>query len=44
VLVDREALWPQLRGREAALRRRGRRDDARRLERALAGIDGLLAS
>jgi hypothetical protein len=44
VLVDREHLWPSLRRREAVLRRRGREDDARRLDRALAGIDRLLAS
>jgi predicted nucleotidyltransferase len=44
VLVDREHRWPRLRGREATLRRRGREDDARRLDRALAGIDRLLAS
>lgn len=44
VLVDREELWPQLRRREAGLRRRGSRHDARRLERALTGIDRLLAS
>jgi predicted nucleotidyltransferase len=44
VLVDRSALWPQLHRREAALRRRGRQDDAQRLQRALAGIDRLLAS
>ena len=44
VLVDRENLWSQLRHREAGLRRRGSRHDARRLNRALAGIDRLLAS
>jgi predicted nucleotidyltransferase len=44
VLVDREDLWPRLRRREAGLRRRGEEDDARRLERALGGIDRLLAS
>jgi predicted nucleotidyltransferase len=44
VLVDREALWPELRRREVELRRRGGRDDARRLQSALAGIDRLLAS
>jgi predicted nucleotidyltransferase len=44
VLVDREQMWPRLRRREAAMRRRGRQDDARRLDRALAGIDRLLAS
>jgi predicted nucleotidyltransferase len=44
VLVDREHLWPRLRRREHALRRRGREEDARRLDGALAGIDRLLAS
>ncbi|HLM85254.1 MAG TPA: nucleotidyltransferase domain-containing protein [Solirubrobacteraceae bacterium] len=44
VLVDREELWPRLRRREAGLLRRGSQDDARRLDRALAGIDRLLAS
>lgn len=44
VLVDREELWPRLRRREAGLRRRGDEDDARRLDRALAGIDRLPAS
>jgi len=44
VLVDREDLWPRLRRREAGLRRRGAEEDAQRLERALEGIDRLLAS
>jgi predicted nucleotidyltransferase len=44
VLVDREELWSRLRRRETGLRRRGSRNDARRLHRALAGIDRLLAS
>jgi predicted nucleotidyltransferase len=44
VLVDREGLWPRLRRREAGLRRRGSHHEARRLDRALAGIDRLLAS
>lgn len=44
LLVDRENLWPRLRRREPALRRRGRRDDATRLQAALAGIDRLLAA
>ena len=43
VLVDREELWPRLRSREAALRRRGSQHDAQRLHTALAGIDRLLA-
>ncbi len=44
VLVDRDERWPGLHGREAGLRRRGGQHDARRLDRALAGIDRLLAS
>ena len=44
VLVDREDLWSQLHSREAGLRRRGGRRDARRLHSALVGIDRLLAS
>jgi predicted nucleotidyltransferase len=44
VLVDREDLWPRLRRRETALRRHGSRDDATRLQTALAGIDRLLAA
>jgi predicted nucleotidyltransferase len=44
VLVDRDELWPRLRRRKAGLRRRGSRHDARRLERALTGIDRLLTS
>lgn len=44
VLVDREGIWSQLRDREAALRRRGDRQEAQRLRTALAGIDRLLAS
>jgi predicted nucleotidyltransferase len=44
VLVDRGDLWPDLRRREAALRRRGRRQDAQRTRLALAGIDRLLAA
>jgi predicted nucleotidyltransferase len=44
VLVDREDLWARLRAREEGLRRRGSQHDARRLDRALAGIDRLLAS
>ncbi len=44
VLVDREDLWPRLRRREAALRRRGARRDAERTRSALAGIDRLLAA
>lgn len=44
VLIDREGLWPRLRRREHALRRRGHRDDADRLKAALAGIDRLLAA
>jgi predicted nucleotidyltransferase len=44
VLVDREDLWLRLRRREAALRSHGNRDDATRLQTALAGIDRLLAA
>jgi hypothetical protein len=44
VLVDREDLWLQLHGREVSLRRRGSRREVRRLHKALAGIDRLLAS
>lgn len=44
VLADREGLWPSLRTREKQLRRRGARQDARRLERALARIDQMLAA
>jgi predicted nucleotidyltransferase len=44
VLVDRESLWPRLRAREHGLRRRGSRHDAQRVDKALAGIDRLLAS
>jgi hypothetical protein len=44
VLVDREGLWPKLRRREGALRRRGQRHEAQRTRSALAGIDRLLAS
>jgi predicted nucleotidyltransferase len=44
VLVDRDDLWPGLRASEGGLRRRGGQHDARRLDRALAGIDRLLAS
>ncbi len=43
VLVDREGLWPGLRGREASLRRAGRRRQSERTHAALAGIDRLLA-
>jgi predicted nucleotidyltransferase len=42
VLVDRDDVWPVLRSREPAIRRRGRRAEARRTELALAGIDRLL--
>jgi predicted nucleotidyltransferase len=44
VLVDREDLWRDLRRREGRLRRRGVQHDARRLDRALTGIDRLLAT
>ncbi|MDQ6775269.1 MAG: nucleotidyltransferase domain-containing protein [Actinomycetota bacterium] len=39
VLVDREGLWRQLRGREPSLRRVARRTRAQRTDAALAGID-----
>jgi len=42
VLIDREGSWPRLRGREASLRREGRRTDARRARAALAGLDRML--
>jgi hypothetical protein len=42
VLVDRDALWPRLRSREASLRRAGRRRQLERTDAALAGIDRLL--
>lgn len=44
VLVDRENVWPELRGREAALRRSGRRLDLARKERAFAGADRFLTA
>jgi predicted nucleotidyltransferase len=44
VLVDREEVWSRLRGREASLRREGRRTDARRAQAALAGLDRMLGS
>ncbi len=43
VLVDREGLWSQLRGREASLRHQGRRTDAGRVRAALAGLDRVLS-
>jgi predicted nucleotidyltransferase len=43
VLVDREAVWRQLRGREPSLRRAARRTRAQRTDAALAGIDRMLA-
>jgi predicted nucleotidyltransferase len=44
VLVDREEQWPGLRRREGELDRRGRLQDARRTQAALAGIDRLLGA
>jgi predicted nucleotidyltransferase len=44
VLVDREGLWPELQDREASLRREGRRNDAKRTQAALVGIDRMLAN
>ena len=43
VLVDRAGLWPRLCRREARSRRRVDAERAQRLDRALAGIDRLLA-
>ena len=43
VLVDRDGLWPRLRGREPSLRRASRQRQAKRTDRALAGLDRLLA-
>ena len=43
VLVDRDGLWSALRERKGELRRRGGRLDLRRLDKALAGIDQMLA-
>jgi uncharacterized protein len=43
VLVDRKDVWPRLHASEASLRRRGSRQEAKRLRAALAGIDRLLA-
>lgn len=42
VLVDREGAWPELRRREAVLRRRGRKLDEARKRSALKGIDRFL--
>jgi predicted nucleotidyltransferase len=44
VLVDRERRWPKLRRREPALRRSGRRRQARRVAAARQGVERLLAS
>ena len=43
VLVDREGLWPRLRGREPSLRRADRVRQAERTGAALAGLDRVLA-
>lgn len=43
VLVDRDHVWPGLRGREDRLRRRGRREDLAFKKRALAQADRFLA-
>ncbi len=43
VLVDRAAIWQRLRAREASLRRRGRKLDEARKQRALARADEFLA-
>lgn len=44
VLVDREGLWPELRGHEALLRRRASQGTRRRRKAALEGIDRMLAA
>lgn len=44
VLVDRDAGWAKLRGRERALRRKALRSEKRRRAEALAGIDQMLAT
>lgn len=44
VLVDRDSRWPVLQAEADTLRRRARRNDKRRREKALAGIDRMLAS
>jgi predicted nucleotidyltransferase len=43
VLVDREGLWPRLRGRGPSLRQAARRSHAERADAALAGVDRMLA-
>jgi len=43
VLVDREGRWQVLRAEADTLRRRARRNDKHRIEKALAGIDRMLA-
>jgi predicted nucleotidyltransferase len=44
VLIDREQLWPRLRGRETTIRRYGSERERRRTQAALAGIDRLIAN
>jgi predicted nucleotidyltransferase len=44
VLVDREELWPRLQRRRTSLRNRAAREEGRRAQAALAGIDRLLAA
>lgn len=44
VLVDRDARWAKLRGREGALCRIAQRGEKRRRAEALAGIDRMLAA
>lgn len=44
ILVDRDALWSDLRGREKALQRSAVASDERRRETALARIDRMLAA
>ena len=43
VLVDRDGLWPRLRGREPSLRRASRQRQPERTDAALAGLDRMLA-
>jgi predicted nucleotidyltransferase len=43
VLVDREGLWPRLRGRGPSLRQSARQSHAERADAALAGLDRMLA-
>ena len=44
VLVNRDASWTELRGRERTLRRNAQRGGRRRRAEALAGIDRMLSA